>query len=145
MRMSRKHSGHASCIVGTVNRRGYGGQQKALFRVSNPKSKSMQNKLISVLSSRSTLGMIETTPQIGEAPDKVRANAILNHKRMYKLELCRAHTPRAHCAIYRVAFVRVHGHNFVIVNFRKLVEVLLNCIYVATGGPGDKKHSLCTR
>ena len=66
-----------------------------------------------------------------------------------KLELCRAHTPRAHCAIYRVtvtvAFVHVHGYNFVIVNFRKLVEVLLNCIYVATGGPGDKKHSLCTR
>ena len=28
--------------------------------------------------------MIETTPQIGEAPEKVRANAILNHKRMYK-------------------------------------------------------------
>ena len=53
-------------------------------RVSNPKSKSMQNELISVLSSRSTLGMIETTPQIGEAPDKVRTNAILNHKRMYK-------------------------------------------------------------
>ena len=61
-----------------------------------------------------------------------------------KLELCtcRAHTPRAHCAIYRVAFVHVHGYNFVIVNFRNLVEVLLNCIYVATGGDGDKKHSL---
>ena len=46
----------------------------------------------------------------------------------YKLELCRAHTPRAHCVIYRVAFVHVHGYNFVIVNFRKLVEVLLNYI-----------------
>ena len=53
-------------------------------RVSNPKSRSMQNELISVLSSRSTLGMIETTPQIGEAPEKVRTNVILNHKRMYK-------------------------------------------------------------
>ena len=52
--------------------------------MSNPKSKSMQNELISLLSSRSTLGMIETTPQIGEVPEKVRANAILNHKRMYK-------------------------------------------------------------
>ena len=58
--------------------------QAASDRVSNPKSKSMQNELISVLSSRSTLGMIETTPQIGEAPEKVRANTILNHKRMYK-------------------------------------------------------------
>ena len=27
VRLSRKHNGHASCIVGTVDRRGYGGQQ----------------------------------------------------------------------------------------------------------------------
>ena len=38
--------------------------------------------------------------------------------------------------------MHVHGYNFVIVNFRKLVEVLLNCICVASGGPGDKKHCL---
>ena len=52
-----------------------------------------------------------------------------------ELELCRAHTLHAHCTIYRVTFVC----NFV--NFRKIVEMLL----VRTGGPGDKKHSLCTR
>ena len=47
------------------------------------------------------------------------------HKRVNTciiLELCRAHTPRAHCAIYRIAFVCMA------VNFRKLVEVLLNCM-----------------
>ena len=53
-------------------------------RVSNPKSESMQNKFISVFLSRSTLGKIETTPQIGEALEKVHANAILNHERKYK-------------------------------------------------------------
>ena len=36
-------------------------------RVSNRKSESMQNQSTSVFSSRSTLGKIETTPQIGEA------------------------------------------------------------------------------
>ena len=41
----------------------------------------MQNEFFSVFSSRSTLDMMETTPQIGEAPNKVCANTILNHKR----------------------------------------------------------------
>ena len=54
------------------------------YRVSNPKSESIQNKFISVFLSRSTLGMTETTPQIGEALEKVCANAILYHKRKYK-------------------------------------------------------------
>ena len=44
----------------------------------------MQNEFVSVSSSTSTLGMIENTPQIGEALEKVRANAILNHKHKYK-------------------------------------------------------------
>ena len=44
----------------------------------------MQNKFISVSSSRSTLGKIETTPQIGEALEKVCANAVLSHERKYK-------------------------------------------------------------
>ena len=35
----------------------------------------------------------------------------------YKLELCRAHTPCTHCAIY--GFTSVHGYNFV--NFREIV------------------------
>ena len=36
-----------------------------------------------------------------------------------KLELCRAHTPRAHCAIYRFTFGACHdGYNFV--NFREI-------------------------
>ena len=52
-------------------------------RVSNPKSEGMQNEF-SVFSSRSTLGKIETTPQIGEALERVGANAILNHERKYK-------------------------------------------------------------
>ena len=52
-----------------------------VYRVSNLKSESMQNEFISVFSSRSK---IETTPQIGEALEKVRANAILNHERKYK-------------------------------------------------------------
>ena len=50
-----------------------------IYRVSNPKSESMQNEFISVFSGRSTVGKIETTPQIGEALEKVRTNAILNH------------------------------------------------------------------
>ena len=32
VRMSRKHIGHVLCIVGTVNRRGYGGQQIGTIR-----------------------------------------------------------------------------------------------------------------
>ena len=48
-------------------------------RVSNRKGLSMQNKFISVLWSRSTLGKIETTLQIGYALGKVREKAILNH------------------------------------------------------------------
>ena len=54
------------------------------YRVSNPKSESMQNKFISVFLSRSILGMTETPPQIGEALEKVYANAILYHKHKYK-------------------------------------------------------------
>ena len=34
-------------------------------RVSNPKSENMRNEFISVFLSRSTLGIIKTTPQIG--------------------------------------------------------------------------------
>ena len=34
-------------------------------RVSNRKGRSMQNEFVSVVSSRPTLGKIETTPQIG--------------------------------------------------------------------------------
>ena len=48
-----------------------------MYRVSNRKSESIQNQSTSVFSSRSTLGKIETTPQIGEALEKVRDNAIL--------------------------------------------------------------------
>ena len=55
-----------------------------IIRVSNPKSESMQNKFISVFLSRSTLGMTETKPQIGEALEKVCTNAILYHKHKYK-------------------------------------------------------------
>ena len=44
----------------------------------------MQNEFISVVSSRPTLGKIESTPQIGYALGKVCENAILNHKRKYK-------------------------------------------------------------
>ena len=44
----------------------------------------MQNEFISVVSSRPTLGKIESTPQIGYALGKVCVNAILNHKRKYK-------------------------------------------------------------
>ena len=40
----------------------------------------MKNEFVSVVSSRLTLGKIETTPQIGYAPGKVREKAILNHK-----------------------------------------------------------------
>ena len=29
-----------------------------------------------------------------------------------QLELCRAHTPRAHCAIYAIAFASVHAWLF---------------------------------
>ena len=56
-------------------------------RVSNPNSESMQNKFISVFLSRSTLGMTETASLIGEALEKVCANAILNHKRKSKKRL----------------------------------------------------------
>ena len=44
----------------------------------------MQNEFVSVVSSRPTLGKIETTPQIGYALGKVRKKAILNHKPKYK-------------------------------------------------------------
>ena len=44
----------------------------------------MKNEFVSVVSSRLTLGKIETTPQIGYAPGKVREKAILNHKPKYK-------------------------------------------------------------
>ena len=44
----------------------------------------MQNEFVSVVSSRPTLGKIETTSQIGFALGKVREKAILNHKPKYK-------------------------------------------------------------
>ena len=43
----------------------------------------MQNEFVSVVSSRPTLGKIETTPQISYALGKVREKAILNHKPKY--------------------------------------------------------------
>ena len=62
-------------------------QQQRSFqphRVSNRKGQSMQNKFVSVVSSRPTLGKIETTLQIGYALRNVREKAILNHKPKYK-------------------------------------------------------------
>ena len=44
----------------------------------------MQNEFVSVVSSRPTLGKIETTLQIGYAFGKVREKAILNNKPKYK-------------------------------------------------------------
>ena len=53
-------------------------------RVSNRKGRSMQNEFVSVVSSRPTLGKIETTPQISYAFGNVCEKAILNHKPKYK-------------------------------------------------------------
>ena len=44
----------------------------------------MQNKFVSVVSSRPTLGKIETMLQIGYTLGKVHEKAILNHKPKYK-------------------------------------------------------------
>ena len=44
----------------------------------------MQNQSTLVFSVRSTLGKIETTPQIGKILEKVCENAMLDHKRKYK-------------------------------------------------------------
>ena len=44
----------------------------------------MQNEFDSVVSSRPTLGKIETTPQIGYALEKAHEKVILNHKPKYK-------------------------------------------------------------
>ena len=60
-------------------------------RVSNRKSQSMQNEFISVVSSRPTLGKVETMPQISYALGKVRDNTILNHTCKYKERLCDQH------------------------------------------------------
>ena len=48
------------------------------FRVSNRKYESLQIQSTTVFPSRSTLGMIETIPQIGEVLEKFAPNAILN-------------------------------------------------------------------
>ena len=53
-------------------------------RVSNRKSESMQIQSASMFFSRSTPSKIETTLQIGEILEKVRANAILYHTHKYK-------------------------------------------------------------
>ena len=58
----------------------------------------MQNEFFLVVSSRPTLGKIETTPQIGYALGKVRDSAILNHTCKYKKRLrdqYHAHTGRS--------------------------------------------------
>ena len=47
-------------------------------RVSNRKYGSLQIQSTTVFPSRSTLGMIETIPQIGKALEKFAPNAILN-------------------------------------------------------------------
>ena len=47
-------------------------------RVSNRKYESLQIQSTTVFPSRSTLGMIETIPQIGKALEKFAPNAILN-------------------------------------------------------------------
>ena len=54
------------------------------YRVSNRKGRSIPNEFVLVVSSRPTLGKIETTPHIGYARGKVRETAILNHKPKYK-------------------------------------------------------------
>ena len=56
----------------------------------------MQNEFVSVVSSRPTLGKIETTLQIGYALGKVREMAILNHKPKYKKWLCDQNYVQAH-------------------------------------------------
>ena len=53
------------------------------------------------------------------------------------------HIPRAHI-VQSMELLLCTWLYYNFVNFRKLVEMLLN-VYVASGGPGDKKHSLCTR
>ena len=53
----------------------------SLHRVSSLKSESMHNQSTSVFSVRSTLGKIETMPQIGKT---VCENAILHHKCKYE-------------------------------------------------------------
>ena len=55
-----------------------------VIRVTNLKSVGMQNQSTSVFSVRSTLGNIETTPQIGEILEKVCENTMLNHEPKYK-------------------------------------------------------------
>ena len=47
-------------------------------RVSNRKYESLQIQSTTAFPSRSTLGMIETIPQIGKALEKIAPNAILN-------------------------------------------------------------------
>ena len=47
-------------------------------RVSNRKYESLQIQSTTVFPSRSTLGMIETIPQIGKALEKFAPNAIVN-------------------------------------------------------------------
>ena len=49
-----------------------------IFRVSNRKYESLQIQSTTVFRSRSTLGMIETIPQIGKVLEKFAPNAILN-------------------------------------------------------------------
>ena len=57
---------------------------KVTFRVTNLKSEGMQNQSTSIFSVSSTLGKIETTPEIGKTLDKVCEIAILNHKQSTK-------------------------------------------------------------
>ena len=53
-------------------------QKKSVFdRVSSRKYESLQIQSTTVFPSRSTLGMIETIPQIGKALEKFAPNAIL--------------------------------------------------------------------
>ena len=56
----------------------YRSNSQLFVRVSNRKYESLQIQSITVFPSRSTLGMIETIPQIGKALEKFAPNAILN-------------------------------------------------------------------
>ena len=62
------------------------------------------------------MGFFYKGPETPYQPNKMYTTIIL--------ELCRAHTPCAHCAICRSTFVCMHGYNFVNLRIVKMLFIV---------------------
>ena len=96
----------------------------------------MQNELVSVVSSRPTLGKIETTLQIGYALGNVCEKAILNHKPKYKkLYVTKTMCIEAGAQAVRYTISRGYFENLTTGVVRRTPQTTSKVVYLSASTP----------